>query len=1196
MNNSVVCPAEQVLVSVALGEPAAPAIDAHLAECASCRQWVEEYRKKTATSLRTGVSNRLETITDMPVSPSSPRPAALGKYLVVGDLGEGGQARVFRGFDPGLHREVAIKWSRSAIASEAMSALAREGKLLAELDHPGIVRVFDLDTHEGRPFLVLEYVRAGCDLREYAARENLSPRQAAALVVTLAQALDYAHGRGVIHQDVKPSNILVDSEGRPRLLDFGLAQWRDLWNKDADQPSGGTPVYMAPEQLQDPSAVTAATDVYGLGGVLFFLLTGQHPRKPQTNPILAGEGVRKGNVDWDPLLAKKLPRRLVEICQKALAPESAQRYPKALDLAADLQRFLHRPAWPYLAAAGVAFLLLGWGLMSFLLPNLQRQLGQAPAQVGAGAHQSGPGADRPEPAPAPYLHVTVARANKDEDLHQALPLVEKDKLRIGGRIPSGMKAAVFALTLTDAEPTVEKLAPLERKGDQFLVARPLELQGSPATEIVFVCAAPDQAPDQKDVAAVVAGLLPKARAKNAFHLRQPVSFDPDQINDPRWQRGRLAAAENDPEGRVVVLLDDVRQKLRAKFPFVAGIAFTHVARAPEAKAQRAAAAPMIPDRDGWGGSADDQKVFAAVMDRLLQTDLVRANYPAEFVWPPKVYIQPDSRDKYNAFAGPYARDEGSGKYLVRAVITEGYMDKIVQQDPDILAAIMGHELAHITRGHLQRRIVVDLAGLELSRDQEIEADLEGVRIAVAAGYPYRGGVRAAFREWSVLGDFSNFEGVKATHPSWAERLALLDKKQAHIWKAMAAFQNGYFFLHAEQYPTAGSCFLNVTEEFPDCAEAWANLGYTRLMQYCDGLEVQDLRKYGIAQVVAGCFYARPQGLIPTRGDEKMWRQAVYALERALERDPNLVLARANLGLAYLVHPDGEKKTDQALAYFRDAYNQKDKGLDDLNVAAFLVNYGVARLANDEPQAAAELFGLARKILPEKGALRNQLELALLYDEAFLAAASPDKDDKSKAFRDLEKYLTLASPDSTWWALAYDRYDQLGKELGLERLSREKLTETSRGRLLRVVVSVEVAPGKRITLSDPTGKVLQLVGRDKSAGVPVYRRSKVKRYFEAAPGIDLLAGDKLLAVFLTSAKAPPVIVQARGQGTQKQALRIGMTRREFVVLLKDQPAEKRYIDNPAIEYIFLPDLGLGVRFAEDRVSEIVVAPVPRKQGA
>src|SRR5438876_364084 len=99
--------------------------------------------------------------------------------------------------------------------------------------------------------------------------------------------------------------------------------------------------------------------------------------------------------------------------------------------------------------------------------------------------------------------------------------------------------------------------------------------------------------------------------------------------------------------------------------------------------------------------------------------------------------------------------------------------------------------------------------------------------------PYKSGVRAAFHEWKLLGDYSNFEGIKATHPSWAERLTFLDKGQEHIWKAMAAFQNGYFFLHAEQYVTAESCFDKVVKDFPDCAEAWANLGYARLMQYCD---------------------------------------------------------------------------------------------------------------------------------------------------------------------------------------------------------------------------------------------------------------------------------------------------------------------------------------------------------------------------
>jgi serine/threonine protein kinase len=238
------------------------------------------------------------------------RPTAIGKYLVVGELGRGGQAQVFRALHPTLGRDVAIKWSHHAAGQDSLNLLLREGKVLSEFDHPAIVRVFDLDVHEGRPFLVMEYVR-GSDLEQYAGRHSFSPRQAAALVARLARGLAVAHARGIIHQDIKPGNILVDEAGQPRLSDFGLARWEHQWAKDnSQQPSGGTLGYMAPEQLADSNAVSAASDTFALGGVLYYLLTGQCPREGANNPALAWQKVLDGEIDWKSLQDRKVPKAL----------------------------------------------------------------------------------------------------------------------------------------------------------------------------------------------------------------------------------------------------------------------------------------------------------------------------------------------------------------------------------------------------------------------------------------------------------------------------------------------------------------------------------------------------------------------------------------------------------------------------------------------------------------------------------------------------------------------------------------------------------------------------------------------------------------------------------------------------------------------------------------------------------------------
>jgi Zn-dependent protease with chaperone function len=188
----------------------------------------------------------------------------------------------------------------------------------------------------------------------------------------------------------------------------------------------------------------------------------------------------------------------------------------------------------------------------------------------------------------------------------------------------------------------------------------------------------------------------------------------------------------------------------------------------------------------------------------MQTSQVRDHYPKEFAWPPVAYIKPNSVREFNAYAAAYGKKDENGKIPAVAMITEGFMNGLIKGDASILAAIMGHELAHLLNKHQGNYQKDDLKFRANSRDQEIEADLEGVKIAVAANYPYNSGVRAFYRAWLQMGSYSHFEGLTATHPSFIERLEILDKNKAHIWKSMAAFQNGYFFLNCEQYKTAES--------------------------------------------------------------------------------------------------------------------------------------------------------------------------------------------------------------------------------------------------------------------------------------------------------------------------------------------------------------------------------------------------------
>ena len=294
---------------------------------------------------------------------------AIGKYHVIGVLDEGGQAQVYRAVHPTLAKELVIKIARNPLRGNQADPgfLVAEGKVLAELEHPNLARIYDLDFHQGRPFLVMEYVR-GRNLWQYARQQKPSPRESARLVAGVARALAVAHGRGVIHQDIKPANIIIDESEQPRVIDFGLARLRHAWADDSATPGSisGTVQYMAPEQARGQTdRVDQRSDVFALGAVLYYLLVGQAPFADRT----AMDSLeRASECRFDALALRKpeIPRRLAAVCLRAMQAEPDDRYAKADDLAEDLERFIGRPRRlrkiGAFAAGVVVVLLAGIGL------------------------------------------------------------------------------------------------------------------------------------------------------------------------------------------------------------------------------------------------------------------------------------------------------------------------------------------------------------------------------------------------------------------------------------------------------------------------------------------------------------------------------------------------------------------------------------------------------------------------------------------------------------------------------------------------------------------------------------------------------------------------------------------------------------------------------------------------------------------
>jgi WD40 repeat protein/tRNA A-37 threonylcarbamoyl transferase component Bud32 len=348
-----------LLEALARGEPVDPAawrarfpgFDAELADFLAARAAVEG----AAAPLRRAAPDD-RTPTAPPGAPprhgAAPPPpplGALGNYELLEELGKGGMGRVYKARDTVLGRLVAVKVLRAG-ELEAESTRLRfrtEAEAVARLDHPNIVPVYEVGDHGGRPYLVMGLVEGG-SLGNHLPRFGQDPRAAAALVATLARAVHHAHQRGVLHRDLKPGNVLLQARGLqplglavPKIADFGLAK---LLGADAKLTRTGdllgTPSYMAPEQAGGSAgAVTTATDVHGLGAILYALLTGRPPFAGGS--LLETLEQVKGR---DPVAPRRLNARvdrdLETVCLTCLAKDPHRRYGSAEALADDLERWL----------------------------------------------------------------------------------------------------------------------------------------------------------------------------------------------------------------------------------------------------------------------------------------------------------------------------------------------------------------------------------------------------------------------------------------------------------------------------------------------------------------------------------------------------------------------------------------------------------------------------------------------------------------------------------------------------------------------------------------------------------------------------------------------------------------------------------------------------------------------------------------
>ena len=260
-------------------------------------------------------------------------PEKIGRYEIRAELGRGGMATVYHGYDPRFEREVAVKVLPSELLhSDPQFKLRfeREAKIIAQLEHPSIVPVYDVGDEGGQPYFVMRYMNGG-SLSERIKSKVMSVEETARILAQIAPGLDEAHSKGIVHRDLKPSNILFDSKGTPYISDFGIAK---LSQAQTSSVTGsaiiGTPAYMAPEQASG-EAVDGRSDIYALGIILFEMLTGRQPYEADTPMAIAIKHI----TDPVPHILEanpNLPPEVENIIQVAMAKSKDDRFATAVEL------------------------------------------------------------------------------------------------------------------------------------------------------------------------------------------------------------------------------------------------------------------------------------------------------------------------------------------------------------------------------------------------------------------------------------------------------------------------------------------------------------------------------------------------------------------------------------------------------------------------------------------------------------------------------------------------------------------------------------------------------------------------------------------------------------------------------------------------------------------------------------------------
>lgn len=411
----------------------------------------------------------------------------LGQYRLVAPLGEGGMAFVYKAYHPSMERYVAIKILPRHYAAEPdfIHRFKQEARIIANLEHPNILPVYDYGEADGYTYIVMRYIEGGKTLTNLMQGQPLPLAQMLNLLSKIAAALDYAHSRGVVHRDVKPSNVLIDQQGNILLSDFGLA--KVFASSSRFTVSGaflGTPAYASPEQCLGRSDLDGRSDVYSLGVILYEMATGRPPFDAETPMAVAVKHIN------DPLplprkLNPALPESLERVILKALAKQPGDRYQTAGEMARALTEIIAEsgqestldiPAWPKPPAApttkkrpipvwgwalgclgilAIGAILVGLGLGIVLVWRGPASLPTSPAMIG-------PAEISPTPPRAPMLIPSASPTFLAQT-----PSLTATETTASATLPAPTSAPTTALPAGSPEPIQEYGMPLA--GGKYLV-------------------------------------------------------------------------------------------------------------------------------------------------------------------------------------------------------------------------------------------------------------------------------------------------------------------------------------------------------------------------------------------------------------------------------------------------------------------------------------------------------------------------------------------------------------------------------------------------------------------------------------------------------------------------------------------------------------------------------------------------------